>query len=81
MTGRELAVEFTDLWKDLETRDINSMLAKNVSFDLLEFFASYAQEFAEESLGESAVTDELRDRLPNLLIIGYIIRILEERVR
>jgi len=81
MTGRELALEFTDLWKELETSDINRMLAKNVSYELLEFFSSYAQEFAEESLGEDAVSDELKSRLPNLLIIGYIIRILEERVR
>lgn len=81
MTGRELAVEFTDLWKDLEASDINRMLAKNVSFELLEFFASYAEEFAEESLGNAELPDEFRNRLPNLLIIGYIIRILEERVR
>ncbi len=81
MTGRELALEFTDLWKELEASDINRMLAKNVSYELLEFFASYAEEFAEESLGPEALTDELRSRLPNLLIIGYIIRILEERVR
>jgi len=81
MTGRELAVEFTDLWKDLEASDINTMLAKNVSFELLEFFASYAEEFAEESLADVELPDALRNRLPNLLIIGYIIRILEERVR
>lgn len=81
MTGRELALEFTDIWKDLDPGDINRMLAKNVSYELLEFFASYAEEFAEESLGDAGVTDELRSRLPNLLIIGYIIRILEERVR
>ena len=81
MTGLELAIEFTDLWKDLEASDINRMLAKNVSYELLEFFASYAEEFAEETLAGVPLSDELRSRLPNLLIIGYIIRILEERVR
>ncbi len=80
MTSRELAIEFTDLWKDLDTRQINTMLAQNVSLDLLEFFAGYAQEFSDEWLDENEKADELSRRLPNLLIIGYLIRLLEERV-
>ena len=51
-----------------------------VTIELLEFFASYAEEFAEEFLSSLPGSDPLRSRLPNLLIIGYIIRILEERV-
>jgi len=80
MNGRELAIEFTDLWKDLETSEINKMLAQNVSYELLEFFSTYANEVARELLPESAHTEDLKRQLPNLLIIGYIIRILEERV-
>ncbi len=80
MTSLELAIEFTDLWKDLDTRQINTMLAQNVGLDLLEFFSSYAQEFAEEFLPKDENGAELSRRLPNLLIIGYIIRLLEERV-
>jgi len=79
MTGRELAVEFTDLWEDLDPNEINSMLARNVSYELLEFFSSYAEEFAD-SLPKDISSDELRQQLPNLLIIGYIIRVLEERL-
>jgi len=80
MTGRELAIEFTDLWKDLDPSQISTMLAQNVSLDLLEFFAAYAQEFADEWLAENGKDEELSRRLPNLLIIGYLIRLLEERV-
>ncbi len=80
MTSLELAIEFTDIWKDLDTKQINSMLAQNVSLDLLEFFAAYAQEFSDEWLDENEKADELGRRLPNLLIIGYLIRLLEERV-
>lgn len=80
MTSLELAIEFTDLWKDLDTDSINTMLAKNVSVDLLEFFSNYAEDFAEECLPSEEQGAELRRRLPNLLIIGYIIRLLEERV-
>ena len=80
MKSLELAIEFTDLWRNLDHEQINEMLAKNVSLDLLEFFAGYAKDFAEDCVPEHAQGDELRRRLPNLLIIGYIIRLLEERV-
>ena len=79
MTGLELALEFTDLWEDLDPKEINQMLAQNIHGDLLEFFSCYAEEFALNSLGQ--VPDPLRKQLPNLLIIGYIIRILEERLQ
>lgn len=79
MTGRELAIEFTDLWAELKPAEINAMLARNVSMDLLEFFSSYAEEFVA-TLPKDLDPDELREQLPNLLIIGYIIRVLEERL-
>ena len=79
MTGRELAVEFTDLWDDMNAAEINMMLAQNVNMDLLEFFSSYADDFAD-MLGDELDPEDLRRKLPNLLIIGYIIRVLEERL-
>jgi hypothetical protein len=80
MTGREIAMEFTEMFDDLESADINTMLAKNVSMELLEFFASYADQFAADCAGKGLELDDVRGRLPNLLIIGYIIRVLEERL-
>lgn len=80
MTGREIALEFTEMFDDLDSADINTMLAKNVSMDMLEFFATYADQFAEECAGNGLELDDVRGRLPNLLIIGYIIRVLEERL-
>ncbi|MEE8313567.1 MAG: hypothetical protein V3R91_04535 [Myxococcota bacterium] len=84
MNGREIAIEFTEMWKDLGIDEINSMLANNVSMDMLEFFSSYAQEFTNDCLSArlDGKLDEalLRKRVPNLLIIGYIIRLLEERI-
>ena len=80
MKSLELAIEFTDLWKDLDSPSINTMLAKNVSVELLEFYIRYAHEFAEGCIPRSEQGDELRRRLPNLLVIGYLIRLLEERV-
>jgi len=79
LTARDLAIEFTELWRTLEPTQINTMLARNVSMELLEFFSSYANEFADDVLGDDD-GEAVRSRLPNLLIIGYIIRILEERV-
>lgn len=83
MSGREIAIEFTEIWRTLPIHQINKMLAQNVPLDLLEFFSSYAEEFIDD-LQESAegAIDEtmLRRRAPNLLVIGYLIRLLEERI-
>ena len=79
MTGRELAVEFTDLWEDMKPAEINTMLANNVSYDLLEFFSTYADDYVD-LLPKDIDMEELKHQLPNLLIIGYIIRVLEERL-
>lgn len=80
MRSLELAIEFTNIWEDLDTGQINTMLANNVSMELLEFFSNYAQEFADDCLPAGENREELNRRLPNLLIIGYLIRLLEERV-
>lgn len=85
MSIREIATEFTDLWHTLDTSQINKMLAKNVNYDLLEFFSMYAEEFVDERLTDveldPALREDLLRRVPNLMIIGYIIRVLEERVK
>ncbi len=52
------------------------MLAKNVPLDTLEFFASYAEEFGTaEGIGGKTLK-----RLPNLLLLGYLLRVLEDRL-
>ena len=81
MTGREIAIEFTEMWEDLESADINTMLAQNVSLDLLEFFASYSERSFSDLLPATESGEEITRRLPNLMIIGYIIRVLEERLQ
>lgn len=76
MNTTELAWELADLFGELETAQINEMLAKNVPYEALEFFGSYAESFAKgEELGASAAR-----RLPNLMLLGYLLRVLEERL-
>ena len=75
----KIASEFVALWDELDTDEINKLLAENVSFELLEFFSAYAARFAD-GLPDDLASEELRGQLPNLLIVGYIIRILEERL-
>jgi hypothetical protein len=76
MTFEELAWEFVEVFDELEVADINTMLARNVPMEKLEFFNTYAQEFAEQV----GVDGDASRRLPNLMLIGYILRILEERL-
>ena len=76
MTHTELAWEFADLFGELAPDQINEMLAKNVPMDMLQFFTDYARTFAERE----AVGDAMQKRIPNLLLLGYLLRLLEERL-
>jgi hypothetical protein len=80
MTSLELAQEFTQLWESLENDEINTMLAKNVNFDLLEFFVAYSDRYLSDVDGHEKLSEEMQQQIPNLLVIGYLIRLLEERV-
>jgi len=76
LTRQELAWELVELFDELRIEDINEVLAKNVPLDTLEFFGAYAEEFAA-GLG---VVGTDRKRLPNLMLLGYLLRVLEERL-
>jgi len=76
MTHTEMAWEFADLFGELPPGQINEMLAKNVPMEMLQFFTDYARSFAErEEIG-----DAMQKRVPNLLLLGYLLRLLEERL-
>jgi hypothetical protein len=76
MTHTELAWEFADLFSELAPDQINQMLAKNVPMEMLQFFTDYARTLAERE----AVGDTMQKRIPNLLLLGYLLRLLEERL-
>lgn len=76
MTIEELAWQFAEVFEDLEVDAINEMLAKNVPMETLEFFKTYAEDFGKSEGIDGATLL----RLPNLMLIGYILRILEERL-
>jgi len=76
MTFEEMAWEFVEVFETLETDQINEMLAKNVPMDTLDFIAKYAGDFGEAE----GIEGRSRDRLANLMLIGYLLRILEDRL-
>ena len=76
MEFEEMAWEFVGVFDDLTTDQINEMLAKNVPFENLKFFSRYAEEFG----AKSGMKPDDTQRLPNLMLIGYLIRVLEERL-
>lgn len=76
MSPEEIALEFAEIFDDLPVEQINEMLAKNVPFETIEFFSQYADAFADGA----GITGEARGRLPNLLLFGYLIRVLEDRL-
>ena len=76
LTREELAWELVELFEELKVDDINEVLAKNVPFDTLEFFGKYGDDFGA-ALG---LENGARKRLPNLMLLGYLLRVLEERL-
>lgn len=76
MTSDEMAWEFAEIFEELDTDQINEMLAKNIPMETLAFFADYATSFAEAE----SVDGRTRDRLPNLMMIGYLMNLLEQRL-
>ena len=76
MTHTELAWEFAELFGDLDIDDINQVLANNVPMETLKFFNAYGETFAQAE----DVKPDTAKRLPNLLLLGYLLRVLEERL-
>lgn len=76
MTHAELAWEFADLFAELKVEEINEVLAKNVPLETLEFFTSYAETFGKAE----GLEGKTLQRLPNLMMLGYLLRLLEERL-
>ena len=76
LTREELAWELVELFEELKIEDINEVLAKNVPLDALEFFITYANDFGETL----NLVGDARKRLPNLMLLAYLLRVLEERL-
>ena len=74
-TRAEIAWELVELFDELGVEQINEMVAKNVPYETLEFFTSYAS-----GLSDEAAAGKDRRQIPNLMLIGYLIRVLEERL-
>ena len=76
MTVQEIAWEFAGIFEELEPARINELLAQNVPIDALAFFTEYSEQFAETA----KLDGNTAKRLPNLMLIGYLLRVLEERL-
>ncbi len=76
MTVEEIAWEFAGVFDELDASQINEMLAKNVPLETLGFFTEYAEQFGKVE----GIAGDSEKRLPNLMVIGYLMRVLEERL-
>ena len=76
LTREQLAWEFAELFNDLSVEHVNEMLAKNVPMEILRFATRYNDDFAEVH----GLEDQVRHQLPNLMVLGYLLRVLEEKL-
>lgn len=78
MTHTEMAWEFAEVFSELPADQINEVLAKNVPVETLDFFLEYAESFVKGEKCEMG--EDTQKRLPNLMLLGYLLRVLEERL-
>ena len=76
MTFEELSWEFSEIFDQLDTEQMNQVLAANVSLEVLEFFIEYSKSFGRGAVMSSST----RNQLPNLMLVGYLLRTLEEKI-
>lgn len=76
LTRDELARELVELLDDLASHEMRELVDKNVPPGALEFFARYAEDFSRGLAIESTTAR----RLPNLMVLGYLLRLLEDRL-
>ena len=76
MTRTELAWELAELFAGLDAEQINEALVKNVPMETLTFIGSYSESFGRSE----GFTGNGLKRLPNLMLLGYLLRLLEERL-
>ena len=76
MTFEKMALNFVEAFEDLEVDQIYEVLQKNIPSERLDFFNEYADDF-----GKAADIDEVaRKRLANLMMVGYLLRVLEDHL-
>ena len=76
LTREELAWELVEVLDELTSEEIAELVAKNVPTDAHEFFKHYARQFCEGLPIEKSIAA----RLPNLMLLGYLLRVLEDRL-
>ena len=76
LTRSELAWELVEVFEELSNERINELLAKNVPLETLRFLSVYADDFG----AANSIEGVARKRLPNLLVLGYLLHLLEDRL-
>ena len=72
----ELNDAFTDILQELEPGEFDQLISNNVPFQDLDFFQKHADAFAKRY----RLSHGAHQELPRLLLMGYLLRLLEERV-
>ena len=75
MTFEELAGCCIETFEGLDLAQMDELLEKNVPVEALQFFFSYTDQLQSEKVRLDT------GRLPELMLLGYLIRALEERLQ
>ena len=76
LTREELAWELVEILDELTAEELAELVAKNVPDEARDFFTHYARQFC----AGLPIDKSIASRLPNLMLLGYLLRVLEERL-
>ena len=74
----KLAWGFIEAYDELDREQLNELIEKNVPMEALVFFEDYSKTVRKEN-GPPGSRDG--DRLPEMMLLGYLIHLLQDRIR
>ena len=78
MEFNEMAWGFIETYEELNTRELNELLEKNVPLEALVFFEQYAELVRSQ---EPGLKSHDAGRLPEIMLMGYLLHALEDRLQ
>lgn len=74
----KLAWGFIEAYDELNSEQLNELIEKNVPMEALVFFEDYSEAVRKQTPQPSSRDG---DRLPEMMLLGYLIHLLEHRIR
>ncbi|MEE2678258.1 MAG: hypothetical protein VX546_06730 [Myxococcota bacterium] len=76
VSTQQICWELAEIFNGLSEDSFDELIAKNVPADIAEFASRYGDDFSKVH----GLTEVARTQIPSLILLGYLARIVEERL-